>query len=52
MQVHIAGMELVDEVLMEWERIVYTVAKVKVGEKMIVCGRAARLWDGQIRDIK
>ena len=49
MQVHIAGMELVDEVLMEWERIVYTVAKVKVGEKMIVCGRAARLWDGQIR---
>ena len=26
------------------------VAKVEVGEKMIVCGRAARWWDGEIRD--
>ena len=24
------------------------VAKVEVGEKMIVCGRAARWWDGEI----
>ena len=30
-----AGMELVDEVLIEWERIVNKVAKVEVGEKMI-----------------
>ena len=35
---------------MEWERIVNRVAKVEVGEKMIVCGRAARWWDGEIRD--
>ena len=40
-------MELVDEVLMEWERVVNRVA---VGGKMIVCGRAARWWDGEIRD--
>ena len=26
------------------------VAKVEVGERMIVCGRAARWWDGEIRD--
>ena len=44
----ITGMELVDEVLMEWESIVNRVAKVKVGEKMIVCARAARWWDGEI----
>ena len=25
-------------------------AKVEVGEKMIVCGRAARWWDREIRD--
>ena len=35
---------------MEWERVVNRVAKVEVGEKMIVCGRAARWWDGEIRD--
>ena len=34
----ITGMELVGEVLMEWERRVNRVAKVEVGEKMIVCG--------------
>ena len=43
-------MELVDEVLMEWERVVNRVAKVEVGEKMIVCCRAARWWEGEIRD--
>ena len=46
----ITGMELVDEVFMEWERVVNRVAKVEVGKKMIVCGRAARWWDGEIRD--
>ena len=25
-------------------------AKVVVGEKMIVCGRASRWWDGEIKD--
>ena len=43
-------MELVNEVLIEWERVVNRVAKVEVGEKMIVCGRAARWWDGEIRE--
>ena len=46
----ITEMELVDEVLMEWERVVNRVAKVEVGEKMIVCGRAANWWDEEIRD--
>ena len=40
------GSNLVNEVLEEWERIVNRVA---VGEKMIVCGRAARWWDDEIR---
>ena len=37
----IKGHELVSEVLHEWESIVNRVAKKEVGEKMIVCGRAA-----------
>ena len=40
---------LVNEVLEEWERIVNRVAKTEVGEKMIVCGRAARWWGDEIR---
>ena len=43
------GSNLVNEVLEEWERIVNRVAKTEVGEKMIVCGRAARWWDDEIR---
>ena len=39
------GYDLVNEVLMEWEN---RVAKSEVGEKMIVCGRAARWWDKKI----
>ena len=37
---------------MEWESDVNRVyiAKYELGEKMIVCGRAARWWDEQIRD--
>ena len=38
------GMKLV---LMEGENIVNRVAKSEVGEKMIVCGRAARWWDNE-----
>ena len=34
-----------NEVLREWESIVNRVAKREVGDKMIVCGRAARWWD-------
>ena len=43
------GSNLVNEVLEEWERIVNRVAKTEVGEKMIVCSRAARWWDDEIR---
>ena len=39
------GHDLVNEVLREWESIVNRVAKREVGDKMIVCGRAARWWD-------
>ena len=35
---------------MEWENIVNRVAKSEVGDKMIVCGRAARWWDNEIRE--
>ena len=45
----ITGSELVNEVLEEWETIVNRVAKALVGEKMIVCGRAARWWDDEVR---
>ena len=44
------GQELVNEVVMEWESVVNRVAKCELGEKMMVCGRAARWWDEQIKD--
>ena len=44
------GQELANEVVMEWESVVNRVAKCELGEKMIVCGRAARWWDEQIKD--
>ena len=43
------GSELVGGVLSEWEGIVNKVAKTVVGEKMIVCGRAARWWDDEVK---
>ena len=39
-----------NEVLREWESIVNRVAKREVGDKMIVCGRAARWWDNEIKE--
>ena len=44
------GHDLVNEVLGEWESIVNRVAKREVGDKMIVCGRAARWWDNEIKE--
>ena len=44
------GQELVNEVVMEWESVVNRVAKCELGEKIIVCDRAARWWDEQIKD--
>ena len=35
------GQELVNEVVVEWESVVNRVAKCELGEKIIVCGRAA-----------
>ena len=43
-------MILVNEVLGKWEGIVTEVAKREVGEKMIVCGRAVRWWDSEIKE--
>ena len=43
------GKELVNEVVMEWESVVNSVAKCELGDKMIVCGRAARWWAEQIK---
>ena len=42
MQSGMNGSRLVNEVLEQWERIVNRVTKTEVGEKMLVCGRAAR----------
>ena len=44
------GHDLVYEVLREWESIVNRVAKREVGDKMIVCGRAARWWDKELKE--
>ena len=46
------GQELVNGVVMEWESVANRIAtcKCELGEKMIVCGRAARWWDEQIKD--
>ena len=44
------GHDLVNEVLREWESIVNRVAKREVGDKMIVCGTAARWWDKKLKE--
>ena len=44
------GQELVNEVLMELESGVNRILWCELGEKMIVCGIAARWWDEQIKD--
>ena len=44
------GYDLVKEVLREWESIVNRVAKRKVGDKIVVCGRAARWWDKELKE--
>ena len=42
MQKGMKGHELVNLVLHEWESMVNRVARKEIGEKLIVCGRAAR----------
>ena len=36
-------------VLADWEGIINEVAKAVVGEKMILCGRAARWLDAEVK---
>ncbi len=43
------GSTLVMNVLADWESIVNKVAKAAVREKLIVCGRAARWWDAEVK---
>ena len=43
------GSALVMNVLADWESIVNEVAKVVVGEKLIVCGRATGWWDAEVK---
>ena len=43
------GRELVSGVLEDWESIVNRAAKAEVQEKVVVCGRAARWWDDEIK---
>ena len=43
------GSTLVMNVLADWESIVNEVAKAVVGEKLIVCGRATRWWDAEVK---
>ena len=44
----LVGSELVNDVLSEREGIVNKVAKSNVGEKLRVCGGAARWWDDEV----
>ena len=44
------GSELVKAVIQDWEDTVKRVASKEIGEKVIVCGKAARWWDEEIKD--
>ena len=43
------GWEFVSEVLEDWESIVNRVAKAEIGDEVVMCGRAARWWDDEIK---
>ena len=43
------GSWLVNAALEQWEQVVKKVASTEVGEKVIVCGRAVRWWDDEIK---
>ena len=42
------GSELVKAVVQDWEETVKRVASKEIGEKVIVCGKAASWWDGEL----
>ena len=49
----VRGHDLVNEVLFKWESIVFNevhVARREIGEKIIVCGRAVKWWDSEIKE--
>ena len=43
------GSGLVKTAVEKWEQVVKKVASAEVGEKVIVCGRAVRWWDDEIK---
>ena len=43
------GQELVNEVVIELESVVNRITKSDIGEKMIVCGRAAKCGMSRLR---
>ena len=46
----VRGHDLVNEVLFKWENTVNEVPRREIGEKMIVCGRAAKWWNSEIKE--
>ena len=44
------GSELVKAVVQDWEETVKRVASQEIGEKVIVCGKAAKWWDAEIKE--
>ena len=44
------GSELVKAVVQDWEETVKRIASKEIEEKVIVCGKAARWWDGEIKE--
>ena len=44
------GSELVKAVVQDWGDTVKRVASKEIEEKVIVCGKAARWWDGEIKE--
>ena len=42
--------ELVKAVVQDWEETVKRIASKEIEEKVIVCGKAARWWDGEIKE--
>ena len=44
------GSELMKPVVQDWEETVKRIASKEIEEKVIVCGKAARWWDGEIKE--
>ena len=44
------GSDLVNAMVQDWEDTVKGITSKEIGEKMIVCGKAGRWWDGEIKE--